>query len=75
MVQVKICDSVRPGVVSLPHGYGLDYPDENGERKAHGPLINLLTDAKRCDPISATPFHKYVPVRLLANDEVASEPG
>jgi len=35
-------------------------------RKAHGPLINLLTDAKHCDPISATPFHKYVPVRLVA---------
>jgi len=67
-VQVKICDSVRPGVVSLPHGYGLGYPDANGERKAHGPLINLLTDAKRCDPISATPFHKYVPVRLQASD-------
>jgi anaerobic selenocysteine-containing dehydrogenase len=63
-VRVKVCDSMRAGVVSLPHGYGLDYPDTNGERKAHGPLINLLTDAKHCDPISATPFHKYVPVRL-----------
>ncbi|MEN8133506.1 MAG: molybdopterin dinucleotide binding domain-containing protein, partial [Pseudomonadota bacterium] len=63
-VRVKVCDSVLPGVVTLPHGYGLDYPDTNGERKAHGPLINLLTDAKHCDPLSATPFHKYVPVRL-----------
>jgi len=63
-VQIKVCDTMRQGVVSLPHGYGLDYPDANGERKAHGPLINLLTDAKHCDPLTATPFHKYVPVRL-----------
>lgn len=65
-VRIKICDSLRPGVVSLPHGYGLDYPDATGERKAHGPLINLLTDAQHCDPITATPFHKHVPVRLVA---------
>jgi len=38
----------------------------------HGPLINLLTDAGHCDPITATPYHKYVPVRLLANDEVTA---
>lgn len=63
-VRIKVCDTMRPGVVSLPHGFGLDYPDATGKRKAHGPLINLLTDAKHCDPISATPFHKYVPVRL-----------
>ncbi|MEP0920002.1 molybdopterin-dependent oxidoreductase [Leptolyngbya sp. DQ-M1] len=63
-VRVQISDQLRPGVVSLPHGYGLDYPDATGQRTSHGPLINLLTDAKHCDPISATPFHKYVPVRL-----------
>ncbi len=63
-VPVMICDSLQPGVVSMPHGYGLDYTDASGERKIQGPLINLLTDSKHCDPISATPFHKYVPVRL-----------
>lgn len=66
LVQVKVCNSMRPGVVSLPHGYGLDYPKENGSRAAQGPLINLLTDAQHCDPISATPYHKFVPVRLKA---------
>jgi anaerobic selenocysteine-containing dehydrogenase len=65
-VRIQICNSLRPGVVSLPHGYGLDYPNETGDRTISGPLINLLTDAKHCDPISATPFHKYVPVRLKA---------
>lgn len=63
-VRIQFSDRLRLGVVSLPHGYGLTYPNETGERIAYGPLINLLTDAKHCDPISATPFHKYVPVRL-----------
>lgn len=65
-IQIQISDRLLPGVVSLPHGYGLDYPDATGKRILHGPLINLLTDAKHCDPISATPFHKHVPVRLKA---------
>jgi anaerobic selenocysteine-containing dehydrogenase len=68
-VRIKVCDTVLEGIVSLPHGYGLDYPDKNGERQAHGPLINLLTDAKHRDPITATPFHKYVPVRLTASTQ------
>ncbi|WP_299411256.1 molybdopterin-dependent oxidoreductase [Acaryochloris sp. IP29b_bin.148] len=63
-VHVKLCDTLRPGVVSLPHGYGLDYPDSQGQRIRYGPLLNVLTGARHCDPISATPFHKNVPVRL-----------
>lgn len=63
-VQVKLCETLRPGVVSLPHGYGLDYPDAKGQRIRYGPLLNLLTGARHCDRISATPFHKNVPVRL-----------
>lgn len=64
LVQVKLCDTLRPGGVSLPHGYGLDYPDTDGKRTRSGPLLNLLTGARHCDTISATPFHKNVPVRL-----------
>lgn len=63
-VQVKLCETLRPGVVSLPHGYGLDYPDAKGQRIRYGPLLNLLTGTRHCDRISATPFHKNVPVRL-----------
>ena len=65
-VRIEVCDKQQPGVVSLPHGYGLGYPDGVGGREVHGPVINLLTDAAHCDPISATPFHKYVSVRLEA---------
>tara|TARA_R110002073_G_scaffold303128_6_gene471307 strand:- start:25808 stop:28063 length:2256 start_codon:yes stop_codon:yes gene_type:complete len=58
-------DCILPGVLSLPHGYGLEYP-EAGTRVATGPRINELTSADHCDAISKTPFHKTVPVRVAA---------
>lgn len=62
--QVRIDDSVLPGVVTLPHGFGLKFADEDGERRPHGPLINLLTDLEDCDPLCKTPYHKNTPVRI-----------
>lgn len=59
-VVVEIDEGMRKGVVSLPHGYGLRY---NGGQ-AIGPELNRLTSLKHCDPLSKTPYHKYVPVRL-----------
>ncbi|MEO1083003.1 MAG: molybdopterin-dependent oxidoreductase [Acidobacteriota bacterium] len=60
-VRVEITDELKPGVVSMPHGYGM----VEGEDQ-HGPAINELTDAARCDAVAKTPFHKYVPVRITA---------
>lgn len=65
-VRVRTTDTVQPGLVTLPNGYGMGHPDANGERKTTGPSLNLLTSAEHCDPISATPYHKYVRVRLRA---------
>jgi anaerobic selenocysteine-containing dehydrogenase len=56
-------DAMQPGVLSLPHGYGLRHPGDSG-RSATGPLINELTSASHCDKLTKTPFHKTVPVRL-----------
>lgn len=53
-------DSVRPGVVTLPHGYGMRYRDSEPQ----GPQINRLTASSHCDPWTRTPYHKSVPVRL-----------
>jgi anaerobic selenocysteine-containing dehydrogenase len=64
-VVVEVDDSVRQGMVTLPHGYGMRY--QNGE--ALGPALNMLTSGKHCDPFSKTPYHKYVPVHL---EKVAS---
>jgi anaerobic selenocysteine-containing dehydrogenase len=66
-VRVKITDTVQPGLVTLPHGYGLEHPDPaSGLRRASGPALNVLTAAEDRDPISATPYHKYVRVRVRA---------
>lgn len=58
-VSIEIADDLLPGVVSLPHGYGMVGDDE-----VRGPAVNELTDADRCDALAKTPFHKYVPVRI-----------
>jgi anaerobic selenocysteine-containing dehydrogenase len=64
LVTAKIDDTVLPGAVSLPHGFGLKSTSDNGERVAHGPLINLLSASEHCDPLTKTPYHKNIPVRV-----------
>jgi anaerobic selenocysteine-containing dehydrogenase len=64
VAQAQLDGTVLPGSVSLPHGFGLKYTNEHGERIPHGPLINLLTSSDHCDPLTKTPYHKNIPVRL-----------
>ena len=64
VVRAKADDTMRPGHVALPHGYGQSHPDAQGVRRAQGPAINQLTDSAWCDPVAGTPYHKHVPVRL-----------
>lgn len=59
-VSVEIDDSVRPGVVTLPHGYGGHYAG----RGPIGPAINRLTASAHCEPFTRTPYHKHVPVGI-----------
>ncbi len=61
-------DTMRRGVLMLPHGYGSCYKDQ----PPTGPALNLLTSSGECDPLARTPYHKYLPVRLRI---VASEEG
>jgi anaerobic selenocysteine-containing dehydrogenase len=67
-------DSMRPGQVALPHGFGMSYPDGRGGRVVNGPRINEITASTDRDPIAGTPHHKDVPVRLEAAtpDEAAA---
>ncbi len=61
--RVTVTDDVRPGLVSLPHGYGMfEGPEPNDPR--NGPAINFLTDSRYCDSLSKVPFHKHVRVRV-----------
>ena len=64
VVRAEVDESMRPLQVALPHGFGMAVPDGHGGRVVNGPRINLITDASDRDPISGTPHHKDVPVRL-----------
>jgi anaerobic selenocysteine-containing dehydrogenase len=59
-VVIEIDDGVRRGMVTLPHGYGMRYQDS----APIGPEINRLTSGTHCDPLTRTPYHKYVPVHV-----------
>lgn len=60
-VFVEIDESVRRKMVTLPNGYGLKY--KNSE--PIGPQLNLLTPSSNCETLTKTPFHKYLPVKIL----------
>lgn len=59
-VTVEKNDRLRRGMLTLPHGYGMSYRGSG----PHGPTLNRLTDGAHRDPIAATPFHKFVQVKL-----------
>ena len=61
---IAIDDSLRAGHISLPNGFGLDYPDEHGEYQRSGVSTNELTVLEWKDDIAGTPWHKHVPARL-----------
>ncbi|MEV7809657.1 molybdopterin oxidoreductase family protein [Streptomyces flaveolus] len=67
-VPAEVTDGVRPGVVSLPHGWGHDRP---GTRLSHastdpGVNVNQLLDGSRLDPLSGNAVLNGVPVELTA---------
>nr|WP_203697968.1 molybdopterin-dependent oxidoreductase [Streptomyces rubrogriseus] len=67
-VPAEVTDAVRPGVVSLPHGWGHDRP---GARQTHaatdpGVNVNQLLDGSALDPLSGNAVLNGVPVTLTA---------
>jgi anaerobic selenocysteine-containing dehydrogenase len=64
----EVTDGVRPGVVSLPHGWGHDRP---GTRLGHaaadpGVNVNQLLDGTLLDPLSGNAVLNGVPVEIAA---------
>ncbi|GGM01624.1 hypothetical protein GCM10010129_51390 [Streptomyces fumigatiscleroticus] len=67
----EITDGVRPGVVSLPHGWGHDRP---GTRLTHasadpGVNVNQLLDGSLLDPLSGNAVLNGVPVALALSPD------
>ncbi|MEU3662990.1 molybdopterin oxidoreductase family protein [Streptomyces sp. NPDC032940] len=62
----EVTDTVRPGVVSLPHGWGHDRP---GTRLTHaagdpGVNVNQLLDGTLLDPLSGNAVLNGIPITL-----------
>jgi anaerobic selenocysteine-containing dehydrogenase len=65
-VPVELLDELRPGVVSLPHGFGhdLDGVELEVARRQPGVNSNVLTDREDLDPISGTAVLNGIPVEV-----------
>jgi anaerobic selenocysteine-containing dehydrogenase len=63
---VEVTDSIRPGVVSLPHGWGHDLPGSKLRVAAEhaGVNSNVLADHAALDPLSGTAVLNGIPVEL-----------
>ncbi|MGW0166408.1 molybdopterin oxidoreductase family protein [Streptomyces sp. NPDC003343] len=69
-VPVEFTEGIRPGVVSLPHGWGHARP---GTRMSHASLdpgvnVNQLLDGSLLDPLSGNAVLNGVPVELAPLD-------
>ncbi|MBW5424282.1 molybdopterin oxidoreductase family protein, partial [Streptomyces sp. BG9H] len=67
-VPVEVTDAVRPGVVSLPHGWGHDRPGTRlGVAAGHpGANVNQLLDGTLLDPLSGNAVLNGFAVQLTA---------
>ena len=65
---VEVTDSITPGVVSLPHGWGHDAPGAQMRVAAEhaGVNSNVLTDHDAMDPLSGTAVLNGIPVEVVA---------
>ncbi|MDX6350500.1 MAG: hypothetical protein QOF84_5290 [Streptomyces sp.] len=67
-VPVEITDSLRPGVVSLPHGWGHDRAGAHLTTASLRPGVNVnqLLDGSLLDPLSGTAVLNGFPVQVTA---------
>ncbi|MBC7270748.1 MAG: molybdopterin-dependent oxidoreductase [Streptomyces sp.] len=64
----EVTADIRPGVVSLPHGWGHDRPGTRLRHAATDPGVNVnqLLDGSLLDPLSGNAVLNGVPVELIA---------
>ncbi len=63
---VELCDDIRPGVVSLPHGFGHDTEGASltVAREHAGVNSNRITDGRPLDPLSGNAVLNGIPVEV-----------
>jgi anaerobic selenocysteine-containing dehydrogenase len=72
---VEVTDDIRPGVVSLPHGWGHDLEGvDMGVARAHaGTNSNVLTDEDVVEPLTGTAVLNGIPVEVSPVPAAAAE--
>ncbi|MEM6803748.1 MAG: molybdopterin dinucleotide binding domain-containing protein, partial [Bacteroidota bacterium] len=63
-ILARVIDEAKPGILSMPNGYGLVYKEGEDDFRKIGARTNELTSAEHCDPIAKTPYHKNVRVNM-----------
>ena len=67
---VVISDTMPDNLVSIPNGFGMEYPDaETGELKPLGRNPNLITSLDERDPITGCPYLKHQPCRVYKREQ------
>jgi anaerobic selenocysteine-containing dehydrogenase len=66
VVPVEVTDAIRPGVVSIPHGWGhdLDGVELSVARRHAGVNTNVLADDELVDPVSGNAVLNGIPVEV-----------
>ena len=73
-IPVEVTETIRPGVVSIPHGWGHDRPGVRlgvAERHA-GVNSNVLAEDDRFDPLSGTAVLNGIPVTSARPPPIAT---
>jgi anaerobic selenocysteine-containing dehydrogenase len=67
-VPVEVTDAIRPGVVSIPHGWGHDAPgvELSVARRHAGVNSNILADEELLDAVSGNAVLNGIPVEVRA---------
>jgi anaerobic selenocysteine-containing dehydrogenase len=65
-IPAEVTDAIRPGVVSIPHGWGHDLPgvELSVARRYAGVNSNLLADEDLVDPVSGNAVLNGIPVEV-----------
>ncbi|MFT4397631.1 molybdopterin-dependent oxidoreductase [Gordonia lacunae] len=72
VAEIRVDDAMRPGVVSMPHGWGHDGPGLRTSRAAAAPGANynaLVTDTGHLDVPTSSPVFNGIPVTVTLMSE------
>jgi anaerobic selenocysteine-containing dehydrogenase len=73
-IPVEVTEAIRPGVVSIPHGWGHDLPGVqlNVAGRYAGVNSNVLAEEDRFDPLSGTAVLNGIPVTVRPRPDTVS---